>query len=490
MRTQMLANLFKSIIGKEPEAIIPISGSGSNRRYYRLQCSPNISYIGVEGTSVEENKAFLYMADHFMKLGLPVPKVVAQSKDFRYYLQQDLGDTSLFDIIKQRNAQGELSEYQLCLLEKTVRQLAHIQTEGNRGFDYSVCYPQPEFDRRTVMWDINYFKYCFLKATQTDFLENQLEDDFEHLADCLTKDTIVGFMYRDCQARNIMVFNGEPYFIDFQGGRKGPVLYDIASFLWQAKANYPQEVRERLLSVYFDELQSLNLHSKVGPHSDAGPHSDSGQNLKQSLPYFVLFRTLQVLGAYGFRGYFERKSHFLESIPFAISNLRKLLQNNDFAEIPYLKKVLEAMVNQPFLDNSYLQKTEPTEPSRLCVRVFSFSFKKGLPQDESGNGGGFVFDCRAIHNPGKYAEYKSLTGKDEPVIRFLENDGEILTFLQSVYALVDKSVARYLERGFTDLMVSFGCTGGQHRSVYAAEHLAGHLKDKFNVNVVLKHLAQ
>lgn len=304
-----------------------------------------------------------------------------------------------------------------------------------------------------------------MKATGIEFSEDKLEDDFDKLADTLLEEPFHTFMYRDFQARNVMLKEGTPFFIDFQGGRKGPLYYDVASFLWQAKANYPKMLRAALLDDYLEALQAF---MPVDPEA-----------FKKRLRYFVLFRSLQVLGAYGFRGYFEKKRHFLESVPFAISNLRNLLEEG-FPEYPYLDKTLRDLCDR---DENVGKKEE----RGLTVQVYSFSYRKGIPEDFSGNGGGFVFDCRAIHNPGKYEAYKCLTGLDEPVIRFLEEDGEVLRFMESVYALVDASVERYRQRGFTSLMVCFGCTGGQHRSVYCAQHLAEYVYRKWGVNVHLLH---
>ncbi len=319
-----------------------------------------------------------------------------------------------------------------------------------------------------IFWDLNYFKYCFLKATGLEFNEGQLEDDFQHLADVLLRSSSATFMYRDFQSRNVMIKDGEPMFIDFQGGRKGPFFYDVASFLWQAKANFPNSLRQELLKEYIDELKKYK-------------YVDVDYFYSQ-LRHFVLFRTLQVLGAYGFRGYFEKKPHFMQSVPFAINNLRSLL-NEPYVEYPYLTKVLRNLVNMS-------QFTDDLQKHMLTVKVMSFAYKKGIPNDNSGNGGGFVFDCRASNNPGKYDRYKPYTGLDAPVIKYLEDDGEILTFLSHAYELVDASVKRYVERGFTNLMVCFGCTGGQHRSVYCAQHMAEHIFKKFNVKVELVHREQ
>ena len=466
MITEELKKLYIAYTGHEPETIAEMPASGSNRRYFRLKGVSTL--IGVSGESTEENRAFLYMAEHFRRQGLPVPQVFIKSDDDLYYLQEDLGDTLLFDAIEKGRKTGVFGEEEKRLLRKTLRLLPAVQFAGAEGMDFSHCYPQAEFNRRSILWDLNYFKYCFLKATGLDFQENCLEDDFQKMADVLLRSSSATFMYRDFQSRNVMIKDGEPWFIDFQGGRKGPVYYDVASFLWQAKANYPDSLRQELLHEYTDALR------KYQPVDEA--------YFMAQLRHFVLFRTMQVLGAYGFRGYFEKKPHFIQSVPFAIENLRQLLRE-PYPEYPYLSQVLTRLTELK-------QFTDELQKRRLVVKVTSFAYKKGIPEDPTGNGGGFVFDCRAVNNPGKYERYKPFTGLDEPVIRFLEEDGEITTFLKHVYALVDASVKRYMERGFTSLSVCFGCTGGQHRSVYSAQHLAEHLNQTFGVQVNLTHREQ
>jgi len=462
-----LEQLYAGFFGEKPHTTTELTASGSNRRYYRL-VSENHVAIGVEGTSVEENKAFIAMSDHFVSKKLPVPEVFTKSIDSKYYLQQDLGNTLLFDYIADGRKTGVFSAQEKEMLRKTMEKLPEIQVKGAQGFDFSICYPQPEFNRRSVLWDLNYFKYCFLKATGLEFQENRLEDDFIKFADILLSVENETFMYRDFQSRNVMVCNDKPYFIDFQGGRKGPLYYDVASFLWQAKANYHPELKEELLDVYLHSLKKMISVNEA--------------EFKQKLNHFVLFRTLQVLGAYGFRGYFEKKPHFLQSIPYALENLKAILKHSE-SGYPYLTEILNDMIHLKQFSDITIRKP-------LIVRIFSFSFKKGIPHDASGNGGGFVFDCRAVNNPGKYERYAQLTGMDAPVIEFLENDGEILRFLDHAYDLVDASVKRYIDRGFTDLMVSFGCTGGQHRSVYSAQKMAEHIHRKFGVEVHLIHREQ
>ncbi|HEY6913185.1 MAG TPA: RNase adapter RapZ, partial [Paludibacter sp.] len=391
-----------------------------------------------------------------------------ETADSKFYIQDDLGDTLLFDYIAGGRKTGVFAEGEKEMLRKTMRKLPEVQVLGAKGFDFSVCYPQPEFNERSILWDLNYFKYCFLKSTGLEFQENRLEDDFYKLSEILLRAKTDTFMYRDFQSRNVMVKDGQPYFIDFQGGRKGPLQYDVASFLWQAKAQYNDELREELLQTYLDALKELVTVDEA--------------EFRNQLAHFVLFRTLQVLGAYGFRGYFEKKPHFLQSIPYAIENLRSLLKTGN-SEYPYLLDILEQMT-----ELEQFREVEVRKP--LVVKVYSFSYKKGIPQDNSGNGGGFVFDCRAVNNPGKYERYQSLTGLDESVKVFLEEDGEILTFIDHAFALVDASVKRYKDRGFTNLMISFGCTGGRHRSVYSAQKMAEHINEKFGVEVQLVHREQ
>lgn len=470
---QRLSDLYIRWSGAEPQKIERLAGAGSNRQYYRITSIDGTTVIGVIGTSQDENHAFITLSKHFKSKELPVPEVYAVSNDEMCYIQSDLGTMALFDALKKgRDAGGQYDEAEQKLLVKIMRLLPRIQVLGAQELDFSVCYPQPEFDETNVMFDLNYFKYCFLKPSGVDFHEVRLEEDFRKLASHLISDEGTYFMYRDFQSRNIML-DGEanPFLIDYQGGRKGPYYYDVASFLWQASARYPDDLRQELIKEY---------HSALGQYTKVPSLDDFTKRLN----LFVFFRILQVLGAYGYRGYFERKKHFIDSIPPALNNLRAILQN-DFP-YPHLIATLRKLVS----DAPQSDKQASPQRKDLIVRVFSFSYKKGIPEDTSGNGGGYVFDCRSTHNPGRYEPYKKLTGLDEPVIRFLEDDGEILTFLESVYKLADAHVERYIQRGFTDLMFSFGCTGGQHRSVYSAQHLAEYLNRKYGIEVRLCHREQ
>ena len=505
MDLEKLIELYKSWHGTEPVLTEHLKASGSNREYYRFTDNANATVIGVVGTSKDENHAFIYLSGHFTRRRLPVPEVLAVSDDETCYLQTDLGTVSLFDALSGgRLAGGRYNQKEKELLLETIRQLPNIQMRGARGLEWNNCYPQPEFNEDTVLFDLNYFKYCFLKPSEIDFHELKLEADFRLFSKDLVSEKTDGFLYRDFQARNVMLdAENHPYFIDFQGGRKGPYYYDLASFLWQASAKYPHKLKRELVAEYYNSLKNYIEVPSV-------------RHFAERLSLFVLFRTLQVLGAYGFRGYFERKQHFIDSIPPAMDNLRELLNMHHIFPYPYMMDLLRRLTEMPryaHCDQPVVYRADGYKISEknvyvshpmdgpatfskydgqgtLVVRVFSFSYRKGIPADKSGNGGGYVFDCRSTHNPGRYEPYKKLTGLDEPVIRFLEDDGEILTFLESVYKLADAHVTRYIQRGFTDLMFSFGCTGGQHRSVYSAQHLAEYINKKYGVEVIIEHREQ
>lgn len=477
-----LTTLFQSVFNTLPNATEQITGSGSPRQYFRLSDGTNTA-IGVIGTSVEENDAFVGLTRHFEQQHLPVPHIYAVSSDRMTYLQSDLGSTSLYDALATGRQSGQYSEEDAEMLAQAIAQLPRMQILGAQGLDTSLCYPTRAMDATSIMFDLNYFKYSFLKLLRgIDFNELQLEHDFQEL----TRDILAtvpnepSLILRDCQARNVMLTASQPHFIDYQGCRLGPVEYDLASFLWQSSARYPDALRARLVDTYIQALSELRP-------TDADV-------VRSNLRLMVFFRILQVLGAYGFRGYIEHKSYFLNSIPPAINNLRQVLDEGVAHKYPYLESILTQVVD--FITQQEQAKTKsavlPTSPTcPLTVTIWSFSYKRGIPADPSGNGGGYVFDCRAPHNPGRYAPYKQLTGLDAPVIQFLEDDGEILTFLSHIYPLAESHVARYVERNFTSLTFCFGCTGGQHRSVYSAQHLAEHLRARFpQIRIHLIHREQ
>lgn len=429
--------------------VTPINGGGSSRLYYRLKAG-DISVVGVICHEIEENRSFIKLSRFLEREGLNVPRVISVSSSEDAYLQTDLGDMMLSSLLTGTE--------KMALSKKALDELIHFQTLDEEAWNKQVSHKP--FSKRLTGWDLNYFKYDFLKPYGIDFNEDRLEDDFENLSEALTSpDIIKGLMYRDFQSRNVMWKDGKPWLIDFQGARKGPVAYDAASFIWQAKAPFSLEERKEL-----EEYYASRFETKTG--------IEKNKILKQ-LELMALFRTLQVLGAYGFRGLIQKKSHFIESIPFAIRNLDYLAGNGVLDSFPELKAIAGKLYNS----NPSPEKRE--EEGNLLVTVFSFSYKKGYPEDSSGNGGGFMFDCRAIHNPGRYEEYKSKTGRDEEVIKFLEATPEAAKFVENAFELVKPSVDHYLKRGFTSLQVGFGCTGGQHRSVFCADRFAKKLKQSY-----------
>lgn len=419
-----------------------LAGAGSDREYFRISGSRMPSVIGTYGIDSVENKAFVDLAVAFRKAGANVPGIIAVSDDCSCYLQEDLGAASLLPLLS--------GDERLVLSAKTLRSLASLQTLPSSVWEDAVV-ARP-FSVRLVLWDLNYFKYEFLKPSGLLFDEELLEDDLQALAKDLSggDHRLWGFMYRDCQSRNVMIRNGEPWWIDFQGGRKGPMMYDAVSFLWQAKAGFTDEERAHLLGVYAD---ALSLHTGV-----------DREIILAEVDAMAFLRTLQVLGAYGFRGLVERKSHFIESIPAALRNLENLLAKGVADRYSELKRVCQEAVRSRF--------ARLKESDGLTVKVFSFSYKKGYPEDLSGNGGGFMFDCRGMHNPGRYDRYKPLTGLDTEVRDFLKERGEVQVFVERAVQMVSPSIERYLQRGFSSLQVGFGCTGGRHRSVYCAQAFA------------------
>jgi aminoglycoside/choline kinase family phosphotransferase len=465
-----LIELFERWANEEARSFVTLPQSGSYREYYRISGREK-SALGVYNTDEKENQAFVEFTNSFAKAGLPVPEVYAFEPDNHLYLLQDLGDTTLFAFLQGIRKNDAFPDELMTFYEKTLAQLVQFQTQGSKCIDYGYCYPRAAFDRQSMLWDLHYFKYYFLKLARIPFDEQLLEDDFNRFIDFLLEADNHYFLYRDFQSRNIMVVGDEPWFIDYQGGRKGALQYDVASLLYDAKANIPEHVRSELLHYY------LNVLSTVMPVDK--------QRFIDHYYGFVFIRLMQAMGAYGFRGFYEKKEHFLQSIPPALKNLEFLLENSHLPiELPVLMATLRQVAK-----SEALQRIS-SESTMLTVTLHSFSFKRGVPIDISGNGGGFVFDCRALHNPGKYDQYKPLTGKDAPVVEFLEKEPDTAEFLKHIYSLVDASVARYLSRGFKHLMVNFGCTGGQHRSVYCAERLAEHLGKHQNVKITLKHVEQ
>ena len=448
-----IKNLFKTWSGEDAQVVSVLPQSGSYRQYYRIS-GKSKSAIGAFNPDKKENIAFTIFTKHFKSVGLNVPEFYLDDKKSGTYLVEDLGDVNLFSFLSENRDNNKFPEKAISFYKESLENLIHFQFEGSEGLDYSVCYPRSSFDKQSIMWDLNYFKYYFLKLTQTLFDEQLLENDFNKFAEFLLSADLNNFMYRDFQSRNIMIKDEKLFFIDYQGGRKGALQYDIASLLYDAKAAVPQKIRDELLEYY---IQLLNQKTKI--------------NREEFLNHYygyILIRILQAMGAYGFRGLYEKKVHFLKSIPFAIKNLKWLLGNNLLAEgLPELQKSLAKIIN-----NDKLSKFEYNEAQDILkITINSFSYKNGIPLDLSGNGGGFVFDCRAIPNPGRLEKFKELTGRDKEVIVFLENKSAVKDFLENVYKISEDSIKNYIERKFTSLIINFGCTGGQHRSVYLQKNL-------------------
>ncbi len=469
---EVLKQLYETHFGSPVIHVQPLQGElgGSGRRIIRLSGQPGTA-IGILYDVREENLAFLEFSRHFHAQGLPVPAIYGQALDQGAYLEEDLGDVTLYEFLAKHRAGEEIAPPAVEAYRKVVAVLPRFQIDGGRHLNYKVCYPRASFDRQSINWDLNYFKYYFLRLAGISFNEQGLEDDFARLTKFLLSAERDFFLYRDFQSRNIMLLHGEPRFVDYQGGRRGALQYDIASLLYDAKADLPPALRQQLLDEYLDVLaKHMALDRKVFLHHYYA---------------YVYIRILQALGAYGFRGFYERKTHFLQSVPYALKNLRWLQHHVELPiQLPTLMEAVRGM-----LASEKLQSLAAPAKT-LTVQVQSFSFHRGLPVDASGNGGGFIFDARSIPNPGREEQFKPLTGKDAPVIAYLQQQESVHQFLASVRSLVDLSISNYLKRGFQHLMVSFGCTGGQHRSVYMAEQLAKYLGNRAGVEVVLEHREQ
>lgn len=465
-------------LGEKALETIAMPSSGSSRRYFRVKTDKR-HLIGAYNINIEENDAFFSFSKHFKACGLPVPEILAISPDKNVYIQTDLGDDTLFNHVENCLKNDKFDAETIELYKKSLEKLVDFQIVGHKGLDYSKAFPTPAFDEMSIMDDLNYFKYCFLKEQEEiSFNETRLDVDFQRLAKYILEAPSDFFMYRDFQSRNIMIVDNEPYFIDYQGGRKGPLQYDVVSLLYQVKARIPDDLRKELIDYYKQKLSKSCI--------DARPCLSTTTEFDKYFPTFVLLRLLQVLGAYGFRGLIQKKLHFMQSIPYAI---KELLKVNEQWTMPFELPELQSVIQQL---NIVLPKYESIEPERLTITVNSFSYKNGgVPYDKSGNGGGYVFDCRALPNPGRYAEYKKMTGEDADVIEFLEDKPDVHYFLQNVQMLVFQSIDNYLERGFKNLQINFGCTGGQHRSVFFAQTVGNMIHENYPmVRVEINHLAQ
>jgi aminoglycoside/choline kinase family phosphotransferase len=462
-----LTNLFVEWCKEKPLKIEPLPAQGSYRHYFRI-FSEDKTAIGVFNEDLSENIAFLNFSKHFYYNNLPVPEIYGQNLKTHVYLEQDLGDTTLFSFLSDTREKEGFSNRIIKAYEKTISFLPRFQIQAGKSLNYKVCYPRHSFDKQSMLWDLNYFKYYFLKLAQISFDEQKLEDDFLRFTKYLLSAERDFFLYRDFQSRNVMLMERSPYFIDYQGGRKGALQYDVASLLYDAKADIPGDIRLHLLEKYIEEAQKYIRIDK--------------DKFLEFYYGYVFIRLMQALGAYGFRGFYERKTHFLRSVPYSIQNLEYLLNHVKLpVKIPELSRAWNNLIQ-----STRLRQIGDVE-LKVTVRIQSFSYKRGIPWDEKGHGGGFVFDCRALTNPGRLSQYISLTGTDDEVISYFKQKKEVKSFLQHVYAIIDQVIENYQKRNFTDLMVSFGCTGGQHRSVFCADQLKRYLKSKYNVNIEVRH---
>lgn len=466
----VLKKLYEQHFHGPAASVKPLQGQlgGSGRAILRLSGEAG-SAIGIVYPVREENVAFLEFSRHFRRHGLPVPEIYAQDLANGAYIEEDLGDTTLFDFLSANRKGDEIGAEVIDAYRKVLAILPRFQIEAGRDLNYKVCYPRSSFDKQSIAWDLNYFKYYFLRLAAIPFSEQALENDFTRLTKLLLAAPHDYFLYRDFQSRNVMLRGDEPYFLDYQGGRKGALQYDVASLLFDGKADLPPAVRQELLDYYLDRLAEFIPLDRAA--------------FMEYYYAYVYVRIMQALGAYGFRGFYERKAHFLQSVPYALKNIRWLAHN---AKIPVaLPALMECF--QGMLSSEKLLSLAPGA-DKLTVRIFSFSFHHQMPVDESGNGGGFVFDARSLPNPGREERFKELTGKDQPVIDYLNHEDSVHRYFDHVRALVDSTVAAYQSRGFRNLMVSFGCTGGQHRSVFLAEELGRHLRGREGIAVVVEHL--
>jgi len=454
--------LFQDHFGTRPLAIVAVAADGSQRSYARLLAPDGRTAIGAWGPDRDENRAFLSFTDSFRGIGLPVPEIYGADEEAGAWIEEDLGETTLFDALTDARAREE-GVFPASILEtygRVVETLPRFQIEGGRVADYAVAYPHAAFDRRSILWDLNYFKYHFLKLAHIPFHEARLERDFETLADFVLQADTSHFLYRDFQSRNVMLRDGEPWFLDYQGGRRGALQYDIASLLYDAKADLPAEARASLLERYLDALEG---HVDVDRRAFCTHYRG-----------YVLVRIMQAMGAYGYRGFFERKPRFLQSVPYAAANVRALLEEGLPVPLPEVERAFRRIA-----DEWSHQAVEQESGGGLTVHVHSFSYRRGYPQDVAGHGGGFVFDCRALPNPGRLAEFMEMCGLDAPVAAYLEEQDALEPYWTSVRTLAERQIETYLERGFTSLSLAFGCTGGQHRSVYLAERLGAWLAERF-----------
>lgn len=444
-----------------------IPPSGSYREYIRI-IGKKQAVMGVFNTDKKENNAFITFSRHFKSKGLPVPEILAVDEIKDIYLQEDFGDTMLFDYIHQEREGAHFPDSLILTLKKVIKELVRFQIEGGDGLDYSVGYPRAAFDKQSMMWDLNYFKYYFLKLAKIPFDEQLLEDDYMKFSDYLLQAPCDYFLYRDFQSRNVMLKNGEPKFIDYQGGRKGALPYDLASLLYDAKADFPQVVRDELLAYYIDELK---FYKQIDVAA-----------FKSYYYGYVLIRMMQAMGAFGFRGFYERKEHFLQSIPYALRDLKEVLKHLNFSV--ELSEMLASL--RRVCESEFLKTVGKKEAVKLKLTIQSFSYRRGISA-EAIAAGGFVFDCCVVDDPVEDSNFLTNQESGDALSTFFTDETGMPDFLKSIYSLIDRAVDKYQKQNKKHLNINFGCVGGQHRSVFAAECLAKHLKEKFDIEISIKH---
>lgn len=457
---------FRRWKGTPPEIITRLPQSGSDRIYFRLTY-PEDQVIGAYNPSREENDAFVGFSNHFRSKELRVPEIYVYYPEQNIYFLEDLGDINLFTWLAQRSDEERFNEETEALFMTIAADLVRIQTEGVRGLNLSLCYPHRSFDRQSIVWDMNYYKYMFLKLISAPFNETRLERDFEALTRFLLDAGQDYFLFRDFQTANIMIRDGIPWYIDYQGGRLGAPHYDIASLVYDAKAYIPSGLRKKTLDRHLDLF--------------AAATGKPGESLEKYTGAFVLIRLMQALGAFGFRGLHENKPTFSESIVPAVELMNELLAGDNVKlDLPELKKASEAVpLQRKYRILSHYQQM-------VTINIESFSYVKGKTLNYD-NGGGFVFDCRGLRNPVHVPGLAELTGFDPEVAEFFGNDDEAVAFAGDCSNIIRNSLPMLRRKGVLEINVAFGCIGGQHRSVWCAARVASMLSAMPGVTVSIRH---
>lgn len=452
--------------GTAPGIITRLPQSGSDRVYFRLLYGDE-HVIGAYNPSREENDAFVGFSNHFRSKGLPVPEIYVYYPDERVYFLEDLGDSNLFTWLAQRSDEERFNQETEALFLTVASDLVRIQTEGIKGLDLSLCYPHRSFDRQSMVWDLNYYKYMFLKLIGAPFNEIKLERDFEALTRFLLDAGQEYFLFRDFQTANIMIRDGKPWYIDYQGGRLGAPQYDIASLVYDAKAYIPSGIREKTLERHLD----LFAAATGKPRESLAKYSGA----------FTLIRLMQALGAFGFRGLHENKPTFSESIVPAVELMNDLLWGGKLhIDLPELTKASESVP----LQRKYRILSHYQELVKINIESFSYVRGRSVNYD---TGSGFVFDCRGLRNPVLESDLRERTGLDPEVAEFFGNDDEAVAFAGDCSNIIRNTLPMMRRKGILEIHAAFGCVGGQHRSVWCAARVASMLSAMPGVTVTVNH---